>query len=393
MTPGSSTKKVATPSNITQQVMAAIYWDLNFASQLQQICAGENPGKEEQQEYERILHQAYAIVWKLLGKSKIDEYVATKQFIQKAGWDIFGICAFSTAFHDSYKLRPVSSVLDILDCITSNSLSLRTYANSRGLEWRAPLNILVQSDVDGLEGLDDALDPRIDISQEHPHHTVQTLSGTLKRPIYRNRAQVTIGSNIFNSIDFQDKPSYPFTHPPYGKSISCMVCGSRKVCECKVDVFTGDLVELVEFPGRGTGVRALCSIKKDDCVGIYIGDVAPGNHRQTYIGDDDVFQDVIYPLSQVNPNSSHETMGFIYSPYRGNWTRYINHSCDSSLQFSVRADGDEAITTVIAIKDINIFDELTVNYGRNYWSGSKEGMCRCGTKRCITNFPNRSWVY
>ncbi len=64
----------------------------------------------------------------------------------------------------------------------------------------------------------------------------------------------------------------------------------------------------------------------------------------------------------------------------GNWTRFINHSCEAGTRFSVVRVGDRWRSVVRATRDVEVFEEVTVDYGEGYWRGKR---CECGSEGCL----------
>lgn len=57
--------------------------------------------------------------------------------------------------------------------------------------------------------------------------------------------------------------------------------------------------------------------------------------------------------------------------------QYINHSCDPNVFF------DTFSMEIIALKDINVGDELNFFYPSTEWDMAQPFACRCGTSRCL----------
>jgi SET domain-containing protein len=142
------------------------------------------------------------------------------------------------------------------------------------------------------------------------------------------------------------------------------------------------LVELIQYPIKGAGIRALASFKAGAVLGEYLGEVVPNGRKCT---------DDIYALSQVGFQAMSSTgipnpkpLATTTSAYLGNWTRFINHHCEANCVF-VPVMVDDRVTTVVeATQDISIFDEITVNYGPQYW---RQRFCYCGSKNCYCPAP------
>jgi SET domain-containing protein len=71
------------------------------------------------------------------------------------------------------------------------------------------------------------------------------------------------------------------------------------------------------------GIRTLKSIKKQELLGIYVGRVYPPNK----VSDDTTYH--FRHNSETNPRVAH---CIVDSSIEGNWTRYINYSCNSNIK-------------------------------------------------------------
>ena len=80
--------------------------------------------------------------------------------------------------------------------------------------------------------------------------------------------------------------------------------------------------------------------------------------------------------------NSKECIGSIDALRVGDWTRFVNHSCRSNTTFESRRVGGEMRIFVVVTREIDVGEELTVNYGKGYWEGIGVKCC-CGEKRCV----------
>lgn len=353
------------------KAIAALYWDINAACHFRTINAG-SPSSDDKEIYDKMCEATQAFIDKTLF-DYVNKPAATSRivkFIEQAGWKLFAICAHAESFRQmctdnaikwsGYQRR-----------VQEAQRSLEVFARARKLEWRGTLLKHAQRE---LPGLRDALSPEINIAREHPHHLVQTRDDHLRRPRYNGKAQVHINHNIFDASSSEDEQNPLLRREEWGP---CHQCRSEKICDCSVDSLAGDMVELVEFEGRGVGVRILNKFKKGDILGEYTGVI-----ELDYRG-----RDTMYLLRQgVGFLDEHgrrrsERLAEIDSIQFGGWTRYINHSCDPSLAFEYLLVGQEAVTILKALRDIKTFEELTVDYGDGYWS-NRGCRCLCGSRKC-----------
>ncbi|KAF7717805.1 SET domain-containing protein [Penicillium ucsense] len=166
------------------------------------------------------------------------------------------------------------------------------------------------------------------------------------------------------------------------KRLICYRCGSTDSCTCRAGSMAGDLIELVEYPIKGTGVRALANFLAGTIMGEYVGEAIPLRRK---------CNDNIYALSQTGVYGMEQMdqvdikhIGITSSAHLGNWTRYINHHCEPNCTFVSVLVGDRITTVVQAVRDIAIFEEITLHYGEQYWNSRH---CLCGSSKCCNPPP------
>lgn len=155
---------------------------------------------------------------------------------------------------------------------------------------------------------------------------------------------------------------------------ACRFCGHKTPCGCLAAPNPTDLVELIEYPEKGIGIRALAKFKKDEILGEFLGEIdLPKADFKVTLYD---FEQVIWDGREP------KRIALICPGHLGNWTRFINHSCESSTSFEAAVIGKFATCLITAERDIAVFEEITVNYGPGYWSNSK---CLCGSSNCVSS--------
>lgn len=299
-------------------------------------------------------------------------------FINELGWKIFAICAHAESFRRW--LRAASDRVWGFVCgkIRENSFSIEVYAHSYDLKWRNVLWNYRGCSIPGLPGMKSVLETYMKWKVDHPHHTVITLDGKLKEPTWQGHLQENINENVFDPEKWNGRRDPTLRKLPNGFSsgvgAECFLCGSKFSCDCRLQSRTGEFVELIEYPKKGTGVRTLTDFKCGDILGIFVGELVR-----------EATEDWVYPLTQRNESADGlDSEVCTVAPHRlGNWTRYINHSCDSSTSFITRTIGKRVVTTIEAIRDIKPFEELTVHYGDDYWRSSGK-KCLCGHYNCVS---------
>ena len=57
----------------------------------------------------------------------------------------------------------------------------------------------------------------------------------------------------------------------------------------------------------------------------------------------------------------------------------MNHSCDASAKFEIVRLGERYRVVVFSVREVQVFEEVTVNYGEAYWAKRR---CECGAEGC-----------
>lgn len=162
--------------------------------------------------------------------------------------------------------------------------------------------------------------------------------------------------------------------------------------------------ELRMTEGMGIGAFAKREFEVGDVLGWYTGELRTLDNcgAGDYLMEVDVGLDFDHesesgscsPYDDGNEDSEdeHEAEGdedtdapsiYIDSERKGNWTRFINHSCSPHAVFRMRRVGNTKIMTIEAIRHVHAGAELTVNYGIQYYGMDSLKICRCGVKNCV----------
>lgn len=360
--------------------IGALYWDINMMCHFRSIVHNiqpqgdktqyREPSTDEIELYNKMCWATQQFIDKAVQDcmNKTTDPSRIVLFIEEFGWKLFSICAHAESFRQICLVAKDREWWSLKNDILDNKRSVEVYARSRQLEWRGPLLKHAQFDISGLR---EALMPQIDIGSEHPHHLVQMADGHLRRPHYKGIQQVNIGNNMLSEKFPRNEPNPLLRQEEWGE---CDLCGSVKRCNCRINSMSGDLLELVDYKDKGVGVRVLTDIKKGEILGEYVGIIQPPKQC-----DDEVYaltQEVHLP-GEYTPVAR----AYISSAWFGSWTRFINHSCNASTQFMYTLVGEQANTIVRATRDIAMFEELTIDYGRGYWEARRGGCC-CGSTKC-----------
>ncbi|KAL8702691.1 MAG: hypothetical protein Q9201_004132 [Fulgogasparrea decipioides] len=302
-------------------------------------------------------------------------------FAKELGWMMLSVLSYSETFRNASRNFDEASWTRLTQSIDQNHVSLELFFKVRGLDWQAPIRRLERAiPPKGLNAFIERHNPRglaPVFSQSVHSYVVPSRDGNLHRANYQGLLHQDISSNIYDPSAFQYDPSL---RNPYD-GICCYACG-QLACSCEPSTcenVTRPLVELIQCPGnKGIGIRALQRIRKGDVLDEYVGEL---KHAST-------MTDHTYALELEHPfkfrRAEHDPI-LIDAQVYGNWTRYINASCDPSLRFLPSVVGGRYRMMVVATRDIDVFEELTVAYGDGYWlagPGSDSRMCECNERDC-----------
>ncbi|CAG8114939.1 unnamed protein product [Penicillium salamii] len=376
---GSEAALMQTAQNYAKETLASIYFDLNAYSHFQREA---NPDDfYSMQVMDNLVNNTVSFMEKEFanysgGVKKVQKEQGESQYlspenrfyatITEIGWKMTAICAHTEAFRRAFREADHRLWGCLLQGIQTKSLSIEHYAHCRALDWISLIKN-VTGPTPGLPSVQEAVASALKWDIDHPHHTVLTLDGGLKRAEFNGQLQTNIKESSYRECFHED----PTAKSDDTSSGGCILCGSEEVCGCILQSRAGELVELAEFPGVGTGVRTLTTFDRRDILDVYVGELRP-----------EVDMDTVYPLSQSCDGSEANHLAYVCAHKSGNWTRFINHSCQPSTQFVVRTIGDRVVTTIEAIRYIGPFEELTIDYGADYWQTRE---CACGHWNCISN--------
>lgn len=278
--------------------------------------------------------------------------------------------------------------------INENADSLEIFAKSRGLDWTAALEYKSIHPNSRLSRI--ALGERWPYFYfRHPHEVFVPIAShqNIRLPRFQGYVRSNISESTYRPEDFIG-PARPRNWPenrayPSDPTLRndpdelCHLCRHPR-CNChpfSSNVVSHPLVELRQYPGKGIGVRTLQEIHRGDILEEYAGQILPVTN-----------EDHVYSVSFHPPGAdSRNEFGEISAMVKGNWTRFVNHSCSASLSFETMAIGERYRVMVVAERDIEAFSELTIDYGPGYWltlvPGEVEQFCLCGQPNCKYSSP------
>ena len=213
-------------------------------------------------------------------------------------------------------------------------------------------------------------------------------------------------------------------------------------CPCKLpdlDCYVKPLVELFATGRMGTGVRTLQNVGTDKALGEYTGEIYPsfkkGRREQQesrYGADQGSMYRLELPIvrrhatlprkrkadetssgtseavkkrqktakSKTKVSNAEEKKKtaaaldaneyvtyVIDSALKGNWTRYVNHSCDPNTEFLNTNIGMRTVPQVKTLRNFEFGEEITISYGADFLK-KKQMACRCGVSSCLRWNPD-----
>ncbi|KAL8919070.1 MAG: hypothetical protein Q9172_005154 [Xanthocarpia lactea] len=295
------------------------------------------------------------------------------------GWMTLSILAHSESFRNACRTFDGPLWDQLMHDIGQNHVSLELFFKVRGLDWVAPLrsvaHLISEQELQSyLQRQEKRELP--DIYLQTPHsYVVPTVDGILQRPHYEGVLHLNISSSKHDSKAFAEDPSIRIQNDGL-----CGSCG-RGFCDCETfncDKITRPLTELIHCSAnKGIGVRTLQHIKEGQVLDEYVGEL---KRASTVVDQSYAMELEGLPAGHRSRNDNDPIL--IDAQVYGNWTRYINASCNPSLKFVAARIGGKQRMMVVAIRDIKTFEELTIGYGDNYWLGSDTKMCLCNEATC-----------
>ncbi|PGH34146.1 hypothetical protein GX50_03015 [[Emmonsia] crescens] len=276
------------------------------------------------------------------------------------GWMLLSICSNSTHFVDAASATNNDNDgklwKALYSLIRSNAISIELFAKIRGLDWQRVIPPELRSTYGG--------QLKVEPQDVHPY-VIKPDTKVIYSPKYKTQKQQNIPASFYSPPNFQPPPDLR-RHPDDG---NCALCNSPKLCNCVLQLAEENppLLELREYPERGIGVRSLRSIKAGTFIGQYLGEI-----RKPPVLDS------TYALHHSLRNRS---IGIVDAAIYGNWTRYMNHSCRAGVIFVSAVVGEWAYVLVRTIRDIKMFEEITVDYGDGYFE-PRDRVCRCREEGC-----------
>ena len=215
----------------------------------------------------------------------------------------------------------------------------------------------------------------------HPHDWTIHRRGGEPKPLastYQQRDPNFSFQHISESIiDHQKWGYWDPRHVVVASSYTCNECHKvqsntieNNQCECFPDLYGANArsppqIQVFQTEdGRNNGVLACCAFARGTAMGEFVGLITKD------LENIDVMQ------AQAGQNPPYQ----IFQGRQGNYTRFVNHSCQPNCQFHLFTWlGIERI--IIVSKGLLAGAEITVDYSSRYWR-HLDKQCLCGEARC-----------
>ena len=285
---------------------------------------------------------------------------------------MLAILVFSSGFRLAYHVFDEDLWEDMNVTIHENSRSLAMFAQLRGIGWQQLLAY------HGCHELKDAeIRAPFLLNPAHPHTMTLTRTRILQRikideyPV-ENTDKCFYIKGLLDGWKFPKRNPLPWAYDPSKISLKdataiCRGCNSAcqvstdSSCTCTIEsTIMEPLVEVIEDPKFGRGVRVLEKIRRGRLEGEYTRII-----RSSRYPGDQVYSAM---MRVCDAHKSKERYKYVVSAcYRGNWTRFVNHSCNAPLNFEAVIIGENHRIMVTACQDIEALEILTLDYGNNYF--------------------------
>ncbi len=319
-----------------------------------------------------------------LASRELRKIIRYGEFATEHGWMMLSILANSTAFRYACHSLDDNSWADLNLILTEQTRSIEMFAKVRGLNWGA---VLARKPHVGKTLTDADIRSTMTVSVDHPHNFALPEEGNPQRPRKQGRNQVNVNENIYDAALLASGPrptcwpaEWPFPSDPTIRRTAdgpCHLCNSNTACGCNIaSAMLNPLVEIVTYPTRGNGVRALQDIPAGVFLAEYLGEILPINSNA----------DPVYSL--VVNSAEGGDLYQVSSRFYGNWTRYVNHSCNAKAVFDNSTVGNQTSMCIRTVRETKMFEEITVNYGDTYWH--ENSLCHCGEPECKYDTPEKA---
>lgn len=170
----------------------------------------------------------------------------------------------------------------------------------------------------------------------------------------------------------------------------CTNCGTEtEKCECSYDDWVADMHDqwigtvLIKLtPDRGYGLFARTTMPVGEVLGEYCGKLIPQKENRSKKDSEYCTSIAIgTDLATAKKKASEQPVATIDGKYEGSVFRFMNHSCEPNAALMYGRIGmDQRCLFVDVIQEIETGEEITIDYGVDYFSG--RDYCRCKSANC-----------
>jgi SET domain-containing protein len=132
-------------------------------------------------------------------------------------------------------------------------------------------------------------------------------------------------------------------------------------------------LEIRRTPGMGYGLFSKVAWNNGEIIGPYLGELVPRKPAQTEYAH----------RIHIGPKfwkKETEALAYVDAEEAGSFVRFANHACEYNALIEEARVGDERVLALRARKDIEVGDQVCVDYGDEYFVGGR--YCLCGSGAC-----------
>jgi hypothetical protein len=170
------------------------------------------------------------------------------------------------------------------------------------------------------------------------------------------------------------------------KHWACINCFVRNgTCHCSYPNWVASMqhfwissIVIKEIPQGGHGLFAKVRIPANKVLGEYTGHLRPSDKNASNATTVYTARIPIGPQRRDKGGSINHC--WIDGTHEGSVFRFLNHSCEPNAQMPIgRVGNKRRVTYVWTTRVIEVGEEITINYGMEYFKGES---CWCGTASC-----------
>lgn len=298
------------------------------------------------------------------------------EIVEKFGMKLLAILAMSSTFENGVETCDNETWTGICNWIESVAASLELCATKWKLNWLDRVLIKNNNCTDIISRMNLTILSRFKAripDEPHPKfHYYITLLGAIDSA---NNLQENYKQQSIKDYRIDESQPDPTLRTPACNAF-CHRCVNLTPCNCSLDGLFPDLgTELVQYPDKGIGMRALIAIPTDTIIDVYLG-VVKTEERS--------FRGMGMYLTGFRHSGSNSSEFMIDAAMLGNETRYLNDSCRPNCVFRDLTVGARCYYAIQTTREIRPGEELCLDYGNDYWR-NRLAPCTCDmtSARCL----------